>query len=298
MKNYKIKSSLKILLLVGIVLTVMLANITPVSAALVNGPDIIAAPDSVIDDPPGATNTHQQAFDERQGVLLVADLDVDGGTIPAGTYVNSHMIFLNTEVGSASDTQTWTFDGVILGVMSDQWGTLEIASTPLLGAPGTDYPAVAFNARGMEGSDSYSVSGNQITVNMWVSEPGDWIRVITQGVVEVSIDIKPGSFPNSINLDSNGVLPVAILTTDDFDASMVDPTTLELAGAEAISKGKSGKVGSLEDVDGDGDLDLVIQVKVADLELTAGDTEAILTGETYDGIPIEGVDSVRIVPEE
>jgi len=29
--------------------------------------------------------------------------------------------------------------------------------------------------------------------------------------VTVAVDIKPGSFPNSINLKSNGVVPVAIL---------------------------------------------------------------------------------------
>jgi len=42
----------------------------------------------------------------------------------------------------------------------------------------------------------------------------------------VEIDIKPGSYPNSINLDSGRVVPVAILTTPDFDASIVDPGTV------------------------------------------------------------------------
>jgi hypothetical protein len=41
--------------------------------------------------------------------------------------------------------------------------------------------------------------------------------------VAVPIDIKPGSFPNSINPQSKGVIPVAILTTDTFDATTVDP---------------------------------------------------------------------------
>lgn len=43
---------------------------------------------------------------------------------------------------------------------------------------------------------------------------------------QVSIDIKPCSFPNSINLKSKGVMPVDILTTEDFDATAVDPTTV------------------------------------------------------------------------
>ena len=151
------------------------------TAALTAGQDIIPAPDSVVDDPPGAVNKHQQAFDERQCVLLTSDLPVDDGAIPAGARVSSHMIFLNTDgTVSASDQNVkWQFDGPILGVMSDQGGTLEAASSVLLGDPATIYPA-AFPARGMEPSDGYSVAGDTITVNMAVGEPGDWIRVVTE----------------------------------------------------------------------------------------------------------------------
>jgi hypothetical protein len=42
----------------------------------------------------------------------------------------------------------------------------------------------------------------------------------------VSINIKPGSFLNRINPQSKGKLLVAILTTDAFDATTVDPTTI------------------------------------------------------------------------
>jgi hypothetical protein len=79
-------------------------------------------------------------------------------------------------------------------------------------------------------------------------------------LVTVEIDIKPGSYPNSINPKSRGVIPVAILTTEDFDAKEVDPSTVALEGVLAKERGKSGKYGSLEDVDADGDLDLVVQI--------------------------------------
>jgi hypothetical protein len=72
--------------------------------------------------------------------------------------------------------------------MSDRHGDLEAASTGILGALGTTYPATGFAARGMESGgngiydDSYSIAGKFLTVDMYVSQPGDWIRVVTAPV--------------------------------------------------------------------------------------------------------------------
>lgn len=63
--------------------------------------------------------------------------------------------------------------------MSNRNGSLEVNSSSILGAIGTVYPGAAFAARGLESNDHYAVSGNQITVKMSVTEPGDWIRVVT-----------------------------------------------------------------------------------------------------------------------
>ena len=157
----------------------------PAMANITLGPDIIAAPASAIDDAPGAENTNQQGFNEAQNVLLPRNIQVDGGWILAGTLVDSHMIFLNTP-GSLRveelDTR-WEFDGQILGVMSDNDGTYEAASNDILGAPGTTYPG-SFNNRGFEvgNPDSYTIAGNALTVSMLVTEPGDWIRVVTRPI--------------------------------------------------------------------------------------------------------------------
>lgn len=109
------------------------------------------------------------------------------------------------------------------------------------------------------------------------------------------IDIKPGSFPNSIYLGANGVIPVAILTTDDFDATSVDPDTVRFGPGQAM---KVHPKAHLTDVDDDGDLDMVLHFWTQDTGIGAGDTEAVLTGETFDGTPIVGSDSVRIVPPD
>ena len=118
------------------------------------------------------------------------------------------------------------------------------------------------------------------------------VTVSAVAPVDVDIDIKPGSFPNSINVDSKGVIPVAILTTESFDATTVDPPTVEFGpnGAPPIRW-------AVEDVDSDGDLDLILHFKNQETGIAAGDTEATLTGALFDGTPIIGVDSVRIVPE-
>jgi len=111
----------------------------------------------------------------------------------------------------------------------------------------------------------------------------------------VRIDIKPGAFPNSINLGSNGVVPVAILSSDTFDATKVVPTSVTLAGATVKLKGNGLPIASFQDVNGDGRLDLVVQVTTQTLELTNGDTQALLRAKTQDGATICGVDSIRIV---
>ncbi len=47
------------------------------------------------------------------------------------------------------------------------------------------------------------------------------VASIPEPLILALVDIKPGSFPNSVNLNSNGVLPVAILGTADFDVNDV-----------------------------------------------------------------------------
>lgn len=157
---------------------------------------IIGAPSSVLEDL--VENSAQQGFDERQNVELSRDIATDQGTILEGTLVSSHMIFLNTDGNARTDHYdvTWLFDGDILGIMSDYNGNLESATSDILGAVGTNYDipstgtgaAAPFAARGLEQNqgcsdtntnDGYSFLGNALTLCMAVTEPGDWIRVVT-----------------------------------------------------------------------------------------------------------------------
>jgi hypothetical protein len=113
--------------------------------------------------------------------------------------------------------------------------------------------------------------------------------------IPVEIDIKPGAEPNSIKLGSNGNVPVAILSSPDFDASTVDPTSVTLANAGLKLKGKGTPMYSLEDVNGDGLQDMVVHIETTGLVLTGADESAELAGHTFLGTPIFGTGPVRVI---
>lgn len=122
-------------------------------------------------------------------------------------------------------------------------------------------------------------------------------------VIPVDIDIKPGSDPNSINCNNaNELITVAVLTTDNFDATQIDHETVEFEGAmeSHINKKTYESRRHVEDVDLDGDLDLVLHFLLIESNLTCESVEGTLTGELFDGTPIEGMDAVRMVdvPQE
>ena len=116
--------------------------------------------------------------------------------------------------------------------------------------------------------------------------------------IMVDIDIKPGGEPNAVpcNRPTFGI-PVAILSTPDFDATTVDHTTVNFHGAfEAHINHNSGELRRHEeDVNGDGATDLVFHFKLGDTDLDCNSIEATLTGETYCGIPITGTDTIHMI---
>ncbi|UCH33947.1 MAG: hypothetical protein JSV65_15510 [Armatimonadota bacterium] len=120
------------------------------------------------------------------------------------------------------------------------------------------------------------------------------------GVTVVGVDVKPGSEVNPINLRARGVLPVAVLSAEGFDATLVDPSTVEVAGAGVAMRGKSGRyMAHFEDVDDDGMLDLLVQVEVQDLDPgQLQDGYAVVTGETYGGEAFQGQDDIVLIPRQ
>jgi hypothetical protein len=140
-----------------------------------------------------------------------------------------------------------------------------------------------------------SIGGDLTKLLVFASVWGQNVKVYDLTVTgcpywtEVAVDIKPGSYPNSINLNSRGVVPVVVLTTPEFDASTVDPATVLFAGAAPVRW-------TLEDVDDDGDLDMLFHFRTQELNLDENSNEATLTGDTLDGGHIRGTDAVNVVP--
>lgn len=145
--------------------------------------------------------------------------------------------------------------------------------------------------------DNWGSQGNVAidNIRIWNYAKTDFSdRFYEAPTITVPIDIKPGSDPNSISLCSHGVVPVAILSEDGFDATTVDPQSVEFAGATIGLRGKGVLQYSLEDVDGDGDIDFVAHIPIENLDLDAGSTEATVNGSA-DGVLFEGSDWVNIV---
>lgn len=126
-------------------------------------------------------------------------------------------------------------------------------------------------------------------------------ETITQEIcpLEIEIDIKPGSDPNAINCGNRGTVPVAVLTTSEFDAATVKPSSLRFGSPSEIVAGNGATLahgdGHIEDADGDGDDDHVGHYPTQDTGFVKSDVEGWLVGETMDGTNIAGRDSVKIV---
>lgn len=136
-----------------------------------------------------------------------------------------------------------------------------------------------------------------------VNSYGFWGPVIDKVSVKqpIDIDIKPGSYPNCFNLNGHGVIPVAILGSADLDVNNVNTdidadNPLSFNGLEVRVRGKKGPLCSIEYSNEDDYPDLVCHFEDDPSQWSEGTDNAILTGELIDGTPIEGTDSVCIVP--
>lgn len=115
----------------------------------------------------------------------------------------------------------------------------------------------------------------------------------------LSIDVKPGSDRNSINPDSRGVIPVAVLQTEAFDPTSED-VRYRFGAPDVVSDGGGARPfhdGWAVDVDDDGREDLLLFFPTRETGFDGDESEARLVWEeSADGEHGQaGTDSVTVV---
>jgi len=234
--------------------------------------------------------------------------DVDGAIVVPGTTDPGLTSYLSVEAGHADEgtllLEVFDMDGVLI--------TSVVNGLPLgphqrltMTIDRGDVYDIAFFKVSTPGADTYGV--DQIDMETPVAV-----------VIEVEIDIKPGSYPSSINLKKKGLTPVAIHTTDEFDATTVIPESVlwmpcgiapvkwEICDCDELPNPLADPENPDYDPEapemiGDGDMDLVLFFDTKQL-VDAGcinqcTTEATLMGMTEDGYTIEGTGDVSIVEQ-
>jgi hypothetical protein len=114
----------------------------------------------------------------------------------------------------------------------------------------------------------------------------------------ISIDVMPGDADNVLNLKRGGNVAVAMLTTPDFDAATANVATICFGDAETPGERtciERHHRGHVEDVDRDGDRDVVLHYLVRDTGIDEGDTRACLKGRTSAGIGFFGCEGLVVI---
>lgn len=232
-----------------------------------------------------------------------ARFTMDAGTDYANRLILHHLDGSQTDdftVSISDDGSSWTDIGYYEHVTtSETWVT-------------TDYD---FSARtGLIHFKLHADSPVPSWCPTWGLVAFSWAELC--GVYGVNVDIKPTSCPNPINFKSKGVLPVAILGTEDFDVTTIDPASVELMGVsplrwkiDDVATPYDGEIteGCCEcctEEGPDGYADLALKFSTQEIVAALGDVAIAdcvilrLTGnlrEEFDEDPFIGEDVVKII---
>jgi hypothetical protein len=240
------------------------------------------------------------AFNRTRHNLLLAPYGISFTTID---------LVDGTNTNAAFDLSVWSPDPLTAGLTVVDFfssGTLSVAGagTKILGSTAPD-GHVGF-AYGADGAVVVLADADVFTNR--ILSPGDdqekllhnildhFASMLEAPPLEITIDIKPGGVTNSVNADSKGVVPVAVLTTSvaageviDFDPwDSIDVTTLAFGPAPAPLAMEA----AAEDVDQDGDIDMLLHFRTQAIGIECGDTELALVAMTYDGQSAIGTDTI------
>lgn len=166
----------------------------------------ITAPTFVDRDAPSTSTGAIQFFNEISGLVLTERLQIAPGTdassfLEIGVELDSHLVFLNPDGNDPVTTNAvLSFSETIIGVIK---GTLLLGrSNDLLGGATAYEPFDTSIPRldrksivGLNNNDIAQVSGNQLTLTLNTTEPGDWMRVLTVAAPTVGLPLTAVPLP-------------------------------------------------------------------------------------------------------
>ena len=247
-----------------------------------------------------------------QGVidnLVISGSGIDAGASDFGDDVLSAEGAGQSASGTVTDLAGNSASATVSGINIDK--TVPVITVPAHQTVITNDPAgavVSFSASATDtlsgvasltsspASGSLFPVGSTVVVHSALDNAGNSAAAShTVTVLLVAdVDVKPGSDVNPLNLNGNGVVPVAILGSATFDVTDIDVDSVAV-GPDGASPVHGGHI---EDVNDDGIADLVVHVREGDMGIdTATPGGTILTLEvtgTIDGIAFSGSDDVRI----
>jgi hypothetical protein len=253
-------------------------------------------------DGPGLFNVAVEVEDDDTGV----------GTDGIAVTVNNVAPVVNAGSDvTLTSGETFDFSGSFSdpGVEDDPWGWVITWNDGLM--PLTTSGSSSDQSALIEASRQVCAAGD-FTVTLDVTDKdggtGQDGVTVTVDYLAVEIVIQPNGedLENPLNLRRGGVVPVAILSTPTLDATTLEPATLTLGDetdpdTSAGQRGNGDYLTSVEDVNGDGLMDLVVSFPMQELvgngDVDLGTTSLVLRGVQADGcVNVRGIDDVTIRP--
>jgi uncharacterized repeat protein (TIGR01451 family) len=243
------------------------------------------------------TNSNSSAINNVTVVdTLPVELDYVSST-PSGVY------------GSSLHTVTWSLGTVAAGTTVNIDLVVQVNDQAQVGSTIYNYCTV-------DGDETPPTTVIGTDPDNPTGEPGN--PIIEPPLVEVSVDIKPASCPNPIEVKKKGVIPVAIAGKVDFDIAQIDPESIKLTRDDGVGGSVpalrwsvedaatpfEGEPGDCHTLAGDDIIDLSLKfsaravVTTLQLNDVLGQTIPLkVTGkllEEFGGDTIEGKDYVRV----
>jgi hypothetical protein len=107
----------------------------------------------------------------------------------------------------------------------------------------------------------------------------------------VILAVLPWSVANEINPASEGLIPVAMMGSAEFDAAEIDLGTVRFGPSKAMSTGAT----LVFDLDGDSYDDMLVSFATQDTGIVCEDTNVSVYGESYTDQTFTGIDPIETI---